>query len=216
MRGQPVPAQAHRTGATEWDIRRPVFPHQGEGVAVLGAARDGLRPGVTAGRRRCRCVFRAARSPESFRALGRRSAGHRSSAAAGGAPVSAAPQRVEPSVQASGARPRRRIRLFRSASGSMRKPSRGISATRSYGVVPCRAPLPRDEPDPLQRPGSSVSAGSCPSYSSMIRSSAGTYPDVSRFPPRFASPAAALRPEPRDHLRRALGRLRDRPRTQLR
>ena len=55
--------------------RRPVFPHQGQCVAVLGAARDVLRCSVTAGHPRRWCAWRAARSSESFQALGRRSGG---------------------------------------------------------------------------------------------------------------------------------------------
>ncbi len=48
----------------------PVLPREGEGVAVLGASRDVLRSGVTAGHRRRWCASRAARSPKSFQALG--------------------------------------------------------------------------------------------------------------------------------------------------
>ena len=54
--------------------RGPVFPHQREGVTVLGASRDILRTSVTAGHRR-RCASRASRPRESFQALGRRSVG---------------------------------------------------------------------------------------------------------------------------------------------
>ncbi len=57
--------------------RRPVFSHDGEGVAVLGAAWDVLRCSVTAGHRRCRCASRAALSAESFRGLGRSAANQR-------------------------------------------------------------------------------------------------------------------------------------------
>ena len=50
--------------------RRPMLAHEGEGVAVLSAARDVLRSGMTAGHGQPRCASRSGHSPESFRALG--------------------------------------------------------------------------------------------------------------------------------------------------